>query len=84
MQVRSISEAGFVPGYQDIKLIWGLDSRERSSPTTTPGCFITSQHTPGMLIASALALGVQPPAISLPESHFLNITILREWLVPDS
>lgn len=82
MQVSSISEAGFVPGCWDIKLIWLPASRKQS--LTTPGFLITRQHTPGMLTPSDLAVGAQLSAISLPESHFLGITVLRKGPVPDS
>lgn len=81
-QVRSISEGGFVPGCWDIKLIW-LPASRKQSPTT-PGFLIKRQHTPGMLTSSDLALGAQLSAISLPESHFLGITVLRKGPVPDS
>lgn len=82
MQVRSISEAGFVPGYWDVKSIWLTVSKNQS--TTTPGFPITRQHTPGMLTSSDLALGLQLLAISLPKYNFLSITIPREGPVPDS
>lgn len=76
MQVRSISEAAFVPVYGDIRLMW-LPANRRQS-TTTLGLAIARQHTPGMLTSFDLALGVQLQAISLPKSHFLGIIVLRK------